>query len=140
MTSAIILFIMAALLTGLRNGFYALHFLITCGAVYLYERSHMPAAVFSAEALWVFLVVHLVSINLVTFVAYGYDKSAAKAGKWRVREKTLHAMSFVGGTFGAFAAQKIFRHKTRKSSFRIAFWLVSLLQVIVAYTLWVASQ
>ena len=139
-TAAAMLILMGALLTGLRNGFYVLHILVTCGIVYLYERAHLPAAPFSADALWIFFVIHLVSINLLTFTAYGYDKSAARAGRWRVKEKALHAMSFVGGTFGAFAAQKVFRHKTRKTSFRIVFWLTGWLQVVLAYVFWVMSR
>lgn len=139
-TAAVILILMAALLSGLRNGFYALHVLLVCGFIYLYSTSHAPAAPFSVQALWIFFVVHLASINLLTFVAYGYDKTAARAGKWRVKEKALHAMTFVGGTFGAFLGQRVFRHKTRKHSFRVVFWITTWLQVVLAYVFWMMSR
>lgn len=140
LTCATILIILGGLLKGLHNAFYALHILIVCGIAHLYEQHHGVAELFSAQALWVFFVVHTVSISLLTFAAYGYDKSAARAGKWRIRERTLHAFTLIGGTFGAYAGQKFFRHKTRKSSFRIVFWITGWLQLILAYTFWVMSR
>lgn len=139
-TAALILILLAALLSGLRNGFYALHVLAVCLVVFLHERMHGSHALFSAEALWLFFVVHLTSINLVTCLAYGYDKAAARARKWRVKEKSLHAMSFAGGTFGAYLGQKLFRHKTRKHSFRLVFWLTGWMQVVLAYVFWLMSR
>ena len=68
-------------------------------------------------------------ISLVTFVAYGFDKQAAKAGTWRVPEQTLHTLSLLGGWPGALAAQRFFRHKTQKLSFRLVFWLVVLVHL-----------
>lgn len=59
----------------------------------------------------------------VTFLAYGLDKSAARSGRPRTREATLHAMALFGGWPGALAARIIFRHKTRKQPFRTIFWL-----------------
>lgn len=139
-TSVAILLVLGAVLKGLHSAFYAVHVLLVCGAVYLYEQHHGAAALFSMDALWVFFVLHTASITLLTFAAYGYDKSAARAGKWRVRERTLHAMTLIGGTFGAFAAQKFFRHKTRKTSFRIVFWITGWLQLVLGYIFWVASH
>ena len=55
-------------------------------------------------------------------VAYGIDKSAAQRGAWRTPERTLHVLALMGGWPGAVVAQKVFRHKSRKLSFRFAFW------------------
>lgn len=140
LTSAIILILLGALLKGLRSIFYVLHVLIVCGFCYLYEHYHGAFGLFKPDALWVFFVAHTVSITALTFIAYGYDKSAARAGKWRIRERTLHALTLIGGTFGAFLGQKIFRHKTRKTSFRIVFWITGWLQMVLAYVFWVMSQ
>lgn len=139
-TTASLLLLMTALLSGLRNGFYALHLLLACAAAFLYEHFRGPVPAFSADALWVFFLIHLAGINLLTFAAYGYDKYAARNGKWRMKEKSLHAMAFVGGTFGAFAAQRAFRHKTRKTSFRIVFWLTGWAQLVLAYVFWIMSR
>ena len=62
-------------------------------------------------------------MSLIAFVAYGLDKSAARTHRWRTQESTLHLFEFLGGWPGALIAQGSFRHKTRKLSFQIAFWL-----------------
>ena len=60
--------------------------------------------------------------SLITFAAYGIDKSAARRSAARISEQTLLLLGLVGGWPGAIAAQQLFRHKTRKRSFRRAFW------------------
>lgn len=60
--------------------------------------------------------------SLVTFAAYGIDKSAARRGAGRISEQTLLILGLVGGWPGALVAQQLFRHKTRKRSFRRVFW------------------
>lgn len=63
------------------------------------------------------------SLSLVTLVVYGIDKRAARKGKTRVAERTLHLLAAMGGWPGAYVGQRIFRHKTQKQSFRRLFWL-----------------
>ena len=72
------------------------------------------------------LLIYLV-ISLATFVAYAFDKSAAKRGGWRTSENTLHLLSLVGGWPGALVAQSRLRHKSRKQSFRVVFWVTVIL-------------
>ena len=60
--------------------------------------------------------------SIACFIAYAVDKSAATAGRWRVSETTLLMLGVVGGWPGAIAAQQTLRHKTKKASFRKAFW------------------
>ena len=55
-------------------------------------------------------------MSLACFVAYGVDKHRAVTGGRRIPEHTL-------------LAQRRFRHKTRKLSFRIVFWAVVLAHV-----------
>ena len=82
----------------------------------------------------------LVCINLVTFAYYGYDKWQARRAGRRVPEVALHLFALVGGSFGAFAAMRVFRHKTIKESFRIVFWIVVGVQLlacaVATYGLW----
>ncbi len=66
-------------------------------------------------------------LSALTFVAYAIDKSAARAGRWRTKESTLHLLSLVGGWPGALIAQQTLRHKSRKTSFRIVYWITVLL-------------
>jgi uncharacterized membrane protein YsdA (DUF1294 family) len=62
-------------------------------------------------------------LSIVTFAVYGLDKAAAKNGRRRTPENTLHLLSLAGGWPGALVAQRLFRHKNRKRSFRVAFWV-----------------
>jgi len=72
--------------------------------------------------LYVFLLVYLAASS-ITFIAYAWDKSAAKNGRWRTQESTLHLLSLAGGWPGALVAQKVLRHKSRKQSFQFTFWV-----------------
>lgn len=63
-----------------------------------------------------------VALSLSTFTLYYFDKSAARSGRRRIRERTLHIFSVLGGWPGALAGQQLFRHKTRKQPFRFLFW------------------
>lgn len=71
-----------------------------------------------APILWIYAVA-----SVVTFAAYGVDKSAAVHGRRRISERTLHVLAFLGGWPGALVAQVVFRHKTAKLSFRIVLWM-----------------
>jgi uncharacterized membrane protein YsdA (DUF1294 family) len=60
--------------------------------------------------------------SLAAFVAYAIDKAAARSGRWRTREATLHWIGLAGGWPGALIAQQFLRHKTSKPSFVAGFW------------------
>ena len=65
----------------------------------------------------------LLLLSIFTYLTYARDKSAAQAGNWRVSENTLHLLSVLGGWSGALVAQQRLRHKTRKMSFQVVFWV-----------------
>lgn len=69
----------------------------------------------------------------LAFAVYGYDKRQAKAGEWRIPEKVLHTIELLGGWPGALLAQQVFRHKTRKLSYQLWFWLI----VTLHQALWI---
>jgi cold-shock domain protein len=70
---------------------------------------------------------YFIAINLLTFLLYGLDKYKAIRREWRIPERALLLMAFVGGAFGALSAMRIFRHKTRKGRFRLMIPLFCLL-------------
>ena len=59
-------------------------------------------------------------INLIVFALYGIDKRRAKRGQWRIPEKTLLAGTWLLGGVGAFAAMRMFRHKTKHIAFQVS--------------------
>ena len=75
--------------------------------------------------------------SVAAFLTYAWDKSAAQADQWRTSESTLHLLGLVGGWPGALAAQQVFRHKTKKRSFIVAFWVTVALNC--GALLWVLS-
>lgn len=68
-------------------------------------------------------------LSIVTVAAYGIDKSAARGHRRRISERTLLTFGLLGGWPGALLAQQLLRHKTRKRSFRRAFWRTVVLNV-----------
>lgn len=68
-------------------------------------------------------------LSLVAFVAYAADKAAARRGRQRISEQTLLVLGLIGGWPGALVAQQLYRHKTRKRSFRRAFWATVVINV-----------
>ncbi len=74
----------------------------------------------------------LLGANLTAFAYYGYDKGQAQAEGRRVPEAVLHGIAVLGGTLGAYAGMRYFRHKTIKGPFQIFFWCVAVLQAVLA--------
>ncbi|GAB2839335.1 DUF1294 domain-containing protein [Microbacterium insulae] len=71
-----------------------------------------------------------VVLSLVALAVYGRDKRAARRGRPRVSEQSLLLLGALGGWPGSIVAQRVFRHKTRKRSFRRAFWTTVVLNVV----------
>ncbi|WP_366935610.1 DUF1294 domain-containing protein [uncultured Microbulbifer sp.] len=69
------------------------------------------------------LSVYYSVLSAIAFALYYYDKSAARRGNRRIRERTLHLFALLGGWPGALAGRRLLRHKTRKQPFRSIFWL-----------------
>lgn len=78
-------------------------------------------SVFVGQLHFVVLALYLVS-SAISFWVYRGDKAAAKQNQWRTGEGTLLLLGLLGGWPGAFIAQQLFRHKTKKWSFQIVFW------------------
>ena len=73
--------------------------------------------------------VWVVVMSVIAFLMYGLYKRQAKTDGWRVPEKRLHALAFLGGWPGAMFGQIYFRHKTQKNEFKIMTWLAAGLHV-----------
>ncbi|MBQ9271620.1 MAG: DUF1294 domain-containing protein [Alphaproteobacteria bacterium] len=116
-----------------KNAFFVLYFALMILSAYITENCYFRVIALSHKAFLVFVVYHLACINTVTLMAYAADKRAAIRGTWRVPEANLHTLEFLGGWIGAFVGQKIFRHKTKKKSYRIMFWLMLILQLVAVY-------
>ena len=79
---------------------------------------------------------YLLGINVITFVGFGLDKGRAKAGKWRIPERTLLLLSLAGGSLGALAAMLLFRHKTRKAKFVVSVPVMFVVHCVAVGMIW----
>ena len=74
--------------------------------------------------------------NLVVFLVYGLDKGKARKSSYRISEKTLLMMTYVGGGLGAWAGGTHFRHKTQKKYFQLAWAVGVLIDALLIYWMW----
>jgi uncharacterized membrane protein YsdA (DUF1294 family) len=81
---------------------------------------------------------YLFGVNAVTFVAFASDKRRAVVGDRRVPEGVLLRLAALGGIAGALAAQRLFRHKTRKEPFRTWLRLIAVahLALLIGVAAW----
>jgi uncharacterized membrane protein YsdA (DUF1294 family) len=64
------------------------------------------------------------SMSALTFIVYAADKSRAGRGSRRVSENTLHLLELAWGWPGALVAQGVVKHKRRKPTFMLVFWII----------------
>ena len=84
------------------------------------------------------LLIYLAVMNILGFALMGIDKSRARKGKWRIRERTLFLFSLLGGSIGTLTGMYVFRHKTKHWYFVIGMPLILIIQL--ALTLWLKLQ
>ena len=88
------------------------------------------------NALLTVLCIYLVVVNLAAFLLYGSDKRRAKRRQWRVSERNLFLAAILGGSIGALAGMRAFRHKTRHWYFRFGIPLILVLQVLLVWAVY----
>ena len=77
---------------------------------------------------------YIIILNIVTFAVYGIDKIKAKKGAWRIPEKSLLLLAFIGGSLGAAAGMRFCRHKTLHPQFKWGVPLILLFHLaLIAY-------
>lgn len=69
-------------------------------------------------------------MSVVTLIAYGADKQAATAGRWRTPEVHLQLLALLGGWPGALLAQRWFRHKSSKAEFQRVFRAIVVINLL----------
>lgn len=80
----------------------------------------------------------LLVMNLAAFALMGIDKAKAKAGAWRIPEKTLFLVTALFGGLGGTLGMNVFRHKTKHWYFKYGF--PALLVIQLAVLAWVLPK
>ena len=134
-TFSAILFTFLFLFQGVRkNSFFLLYAFSMIFCAYFAEN-HLGWRVilFSKTSFLLFILFHIPLINIFCFFAYGRDKHLAKTGGWRIPEIQIHTLELLGGTLGAIMGQKVFRHKTKKKSYRATFFATIVIQLGIVF-------
>ena len=83
------------------------------------------------------LFVYLGIVNVITLALFAVDKSRARQGRRRIRERTLLLWVWVGGSLGGLLGMDLLRHKTRHRRFYIGLPAALLLHLAILGALWV---
>ena len=79
--------------------------------------------------LYLYVLIVYTIMSIVTYIIYSIDKSRAINDEYRISEQILHILSLIGGWIGALLAQQRLRHKNKKISFQIVFWITVILHI-----------
>lgn len=82
-----------------------------------------------------FLFFYIFAINYIAFSMFKIDKERAQKNKQRISEKNLLTLCFLGGSIGAWLAMRQLRHKNKKQSFKLKFYAILVIQVILFFAL-----
>ena len=78
----------------------------------------------------------LVVLNVFSFLLMSHDKQCAKKHARRVPERTLFLSAALFGALGGTLGMYLFRHKTKRWTFRVFFPLLLVLQAALLGYLW----
>lgn len=87
-----------------------------------------------------YIIISYVVWNVIVCLVYGIDKYKAKKNAWRIPEKTLILCALVFGAVGAYAGMKLFRHKTRHTTFKIIIPTLAVLNLALLIFLGIAPE
>ena len=88
------------------------------------------------DFIFYFILIYLAIINLISIIVTISDKSRSKKNKWRVKEKTLFTLAFLGGSISMYITMRIIRHKTKHLSFMLGIPAIIVLQFILVCFIW----
>lgn len=77
------------------------------------------------------IAIYFIIINLVGYFIMAVDKRKSIKDKWRIKERTLFAISLVGGALGMMLGMRSFHHKTKKTMFKIGIPILTILNLAI---------
>ncbi|MBQ7410306.1 MAG: DUF1294 domain-containing protein [Clostridia bacterium] len=86
---------------------------------------------------WKYVLIYVLTINVIGFLAMGIDKLKAKKDWWRIPEGTLMMLCLLGGGIGTIAGMYTFRHKTKKLKFTVGMPTILIAEIALIIYLFV---
>jgi len=80
-----------------------------------------------------YILIYAFLINFLSFILFYIDKKKAIKDKWRIKERTLHLSSFMGGVFGSIIAMSLLHHKTKKINFCLITAIALIFNIFIIY-------
>ena len=74
-----------------------------------------------------YLIIYLLAVGVIGVIMLCTDKYKATHEKWRIKERTLHIMEFLGGIFLMLPMMYVIRHKNRKVAYNWISWAAIIL-------------
>lgn len=80
-------------------------------------------------------IIYYLAINLLSFFIMVADKKKAIKQKYRISEKFIFTLAFLGGSLGVYLAMYYARHKTKHLSFTLGIPLTFIANLVTIYLL-----
>ncbi|MBQ4888713.1 DUF1294 domain-containing protein [Shewanella sp. MMG014] len=93
------------------------------------------ALIIASFSLSSYLGYYVLFINLICAAVTWHDKRAASKQTWRVKERTLYILAFIGAWPAGVLAQQYFRHKTQKTPFKWIYWVMIVLNILLVISM-----
>lgn len=77
-----------------------------------------------------FIIIYLVTMNVLGIYIMYQDKRKARQKKWRMKERTFFLLALLGGSLGILLGMRKYRHKTKHLSFTIGIPCIIIIQLI----------
>ena len=77
------------------------------------------------------LLTYVIVVSLVLCVLMYIDKQRAIKKQWRISERTLLTLGFVGGAAGGVLAMYLFRHKTKHNAFAFGYPILAAIHIYI---------
>lgn len=74
-------------------------------------------------------IAYIAVISVISVVVTVADKAKARAGAWRVKERTLFMLSALGGSVAMYLTMLVIRHKTKHASFMLGIPVIIAIQI-----------
>lgn len=84
-----------------------------------------------------YLVSYGIIMNIFSFFLFAIDKHKARRNRFRISERFLLLVTFLGGGLGAFLAMHSIHHKTKKWIFKVGVPFLCLINVVLYYLVWI---